>query len=60
MFRLPPLGRLISQAGMVLAEGTPTLKSVRVSAFGCQSTVDNDVHVLRVCVIYITLMDLCW
>jgi len=41
--RLPSLGRLVSQAGMVPAEGTPTLKSVRVSALGCQSTVDNDV-----------------
>jgi len=43
LFRLPPLGRLVSLAGMVPVEGTPTLKSVRVSALGCQSTVDNDV-----------------
>jgi len=28
---------------MVLAEGTPTIKSVRVSTLGCQSIVDNDV-----------------
>jgi len=28
---------------MVPVEGTPTLKSVRVSTLECQSTVDNDV-----------------
>ena len=28
---------------MVPAEGTPTIKLVRVSALGCQSIVDNDV-----------------
>jgi len=28
---------------MVPAEDTPTFKSVRVSALGCQSTVYNDV-----------------
>jgi len=38
-----PLGRPAPQAGMVPVEGTPTLKSVRVSVFGCQSIVDNDV-----------------
>jgi len=43
LFRLPPLDRLVLQAGMVPAEDTPTLKSVRVSTLGCQSTVYNDV-----------------
>jgi len=43
MLHLPPLGRLVAEAGMVSAEGNPTIKSVRVSALGCQSTVDNDV-----------------
>jgi len=43
LFRLSLLGRLVSQAEMIPAEDTPTLKSVRMSALGCQSTVDNDV-----------------
>jgi len=43
LFRLPSLGRLDPQAVVVPAEGTPTLKSVGVSALGCQSIVDNDV-----------------
>ena len=43
LLHLPPLTRLVSQTGMVPAEGTPTLKSVRVSTLGCQSIIDNDV-----------------
>ena len=38
---------------MVLAEGTPTLKSDGVLVFGCQSTVDNDVHFFFKCVLFI-------
>jgi len=38
-----PLGRPAPQVGMVPVEGTSTLKSVRVSVFGYQSIVDNDV-----------------
>ena len=41
VIRLPPLSRLVSEAGMVPAEGTPTIKSVRMSTLDC--TVDNDV-----------------
>jgi len=37
LFHPPPLGRLVAQAEMVPAEGTPTIKSVRVSALACQS-----------------------
>jgi len=43
LFLLLLLGRLAPQEEMVPAEGIPTLKSVRVLALGCQSTVDNDV-----------------
>jgi len=50
---LPPLGRLAPQAGMVPAEGTPTLKSVGVLALGCQSTIDNDVPFSLKCVLFI-------
>jgi len=42
LLHLPPLSRLVTQAGMVSAEDTLTIKSVRVSAFDCQSIVDND------------------
>jgi len=43
MFHLSPFGRLVVRAEMVPTEGTPTIKSVRVSTLGCESTVDNDV-----------------
>ena len=43
LFDLPSFGRVVTQAGRVPAEGTLTIKSVRVSALSCQSTVDNDV-----------------
>ena len=59
LLHLPPLVRLAPQTGMVLAEGTPTLKSVGMLALRCQSTIDNDVpFLLEMRVIYITLMGL--
>jgi len=51
--RLPPLGRLAPLAGIILAEGTPTLKSIGMLALGCQSTVDNDVPFFLKCVLFI-------
>jgi len=32
---LPPLGRLVAQAGMIPAKDTPTIKSVKVLTLGC-------------------------
>ena len=43
IFHLIPLGRLVSQFGMVPAKGNQTLKSVKVLTLDCQSNVDNDV-----------------
>jgi len=34
-----PLGRPAPQVGMVPAEGTPTLKSVRVLVYGCEKHI---------------------
>jgi len=42
-FHIPFFGRLVSQAGRISAEDTPKLKLVRVSALGCESTIDNDI-----------------
>jgi len=50
---LAPLGRPAPQAGLVPAQGTPTLKSVGVPVFGCQSIVDNDVPFSLKCVLFI-------
>ena len=33
----------VAQARTVPTEGTPTIKSIKDSTLGCQSTVDNDV-----------------
>lgn len=54
LFHLPPLGRLTPQAGMIPAEDISTLKSVRVLALGCQSTIDNDVSFSLKCVLFIS------
>ena len=53
LLRLPLLGRLAPQAGMVPAEGIPMLKSVEVLTLGCQSTIDNDVPFSLKCVLFI-------